>query len=98
MSNVCFEDVLKGRWNYKVIKEMTLTHWSCASFIFDTAMFQAITDKKGIFHVCMIVGLCVHETAELLDGVTTQSDTQTLQKTDIDETYLVPLQVTTTHS
>ena len=31
----------------------------------------------GLVHICICVCLCVHKTAEPLDGVTTQSDTQT---------------------
>ena len=36
-------------------------------------------DLIGLFHLCMCVCFCAHETAEPQDGVATQSDTQTPQ-------------------
>ena len=40
-----------------------------------------------LLHVCLYVCLCVHDTAEPLDGVQELPDTQTAQQTDVNETY-----------
>ena len=41
----------------------------------------------GLIHVCLYACLCVHLTAETLDGVAELSDTQTALQTDVKETY-----------
>ena len=42
----------------------------------------------SLLHVCLYVCLCVHDTAEPLDGVHELPDTQTAQQTDVNETYI----------
>ena len=41
----------------------------------------------SLIHVCLYPCLCVHGTAEKLDGVAELPDTQTAQQTDMKETY-----------
>ena len=47
----------------------------------------------SLLYVCLYVCLCVHETAEPLDGVHELPDTQTAQQTDVNETYCVQFNV-----
>ena len=41
----------------------------------------------SLLHVCLYVCLCVHDTAEPLDGVAEFPDAQMSQQTDVNETY-----------
>ena len=41
----------------------------------------------GLIHSCLYGCLCVHETADPLDGVAELPDTQTSLQTDVNATY-----------
>ena len=58
----------------------------------DRAWLHGMWKKKnsrgiGLIHICLYPCLCVHGTAETLDGVSELPDTQAAQQTDMKETY-----------
>ena len=60
----------------------------CKSDAFCESVWSFVLETISLPHVCLYVCLCVHETAEPLDGVHELPDTQTAQQTDVIETYL----------
>ena len=50
-------------------------------------LYQILTLTMDLIHICLHACLCVHGTAETLDGVAELPDTQTTRTTDVKETY-----------